>query len=111
MEEHRSNNRIKVDTPVEFRAEGSQTPVRTNLSDLSLSGCYIETMFTLPVGTKVELTVSLPRPVHLRGVVVTNTPQVGNGIKFELVEGEGEHELRAYIAAASAEDAQATSSS
>lgn len=102
MENHRSYDRIKANIPIEFTPEGSKTPVRTSLADISLSGCYIETMFTLPVGTKLQVLLTLSRPLLVHAVVVTNTPQVGNGIRFESLGPADEEELRTFIESAAA---------
>ena len=57
--------------------------MRTSTEEISASGCYIETMFTMELGTKLELVFSLPADtLILQGVIVTKYPQVGNGIEF-----------------------------
>jgi hypothetical protein len=57
--------------------------MRTTTDEISLSGCYIETMFTMDVATKLIVTLSIcGDTVHAEGVVVTKYPQVGNGIDF-----------------------------
>ena len=38
---------------VEMRRNEGAPPVFGNLSDLSLTGCYVETVSTLPVGTEI----------------------------------------------------------
>ena len=52
--EKRAHTRAKVSVPIELTPEGSQTPLRTEIADLSVRGCYIEMLFTLPVGTEVK---------------------------------------------------------
>lgn len=57
--------------------------MRTATDEISVCGCYIETMFTLEVGTKLDLILSLKdETIRLKGVVATKYPQVGNGIDF-----------------------------
>jgi PilZ domain-containing protein len=43
--DRRQHSRFNVRVPVEFFPEGSDSPIRGATSDLSLSGCYIETVF------------------------------------------------------------------
>jgi len=74
--------------------------MRGATADLSLTGCYIEIRFTFPVGTKLDMHLELGRTLHLQGTVVTNTPQVGNGIIFRDVGAEDQKELKSYIEAA-----------
>ena len=80
--ERRRYPRVKTKLPVELRCAG-KSHMRTTTDEVSLCGCYIETMFTIEIGTKVELVLSLNQgKVIAKGVVVTKTPQVGNGIDF-----------------------------
>jgi hypothetical protein len=57
--------------------------MRTETDEISLCGCYIETMFTIDVGTKLGLMLSLKdAQIHATGVAATKCPQLGNGIDF-----------------------------
>jgi PilZ domain len=89
--------RSKAHVPVELHVGGSETPIRTNTSDLSLGGCYIETMFPFPVGTELEMKVQIGGTLLVLATVVTCDPQFGNGIAFTKVLPEDFEELRAYL--------------
>ena len=53
-EEKRNHSRLKVCVPVELQpATGS--PIRGKTADLSVTGFYIEMMFTLSLGTQVDI--------------------------------------------------------
>ena len=96
--ERRRYPRIKTKLPVELRCPG-RAPIRTTTDEISLCGCYIEMMFTLDVGTKVELVLSLDQQnVSVKAVIATKTPQVGNGIDFIDVDAEDRLKLTDYIA-------------
>lgn len=57
--------------------------MREQTSDLSLGGCYVKTMATIPVGTKLGVSLWLGEDkVSINGMVVTYNPQIGNGIQF-----------------------------
>jgi len=57
--------------------------MRTATDEISISGCYIETMFTMEIGTKLDVILSIKGgKLSATGVVVTKYPQVGNGIDF-----------------------------
>ena len=57
--------------------------MRTATDEISISGCYIETMFTMEVGTRLGLALSLDNEVvRCTAVVATKYPQVGNGVDF-----------------------------
>lgn len=80
--ERRRYPRLKAKIPVEIHCANS-TPMRTATDEISLCGCYIETMFTMDVGTHMELVFSCgDQKISTNAVVATKYPQVGNGIDF-----------------------------
>ena len=95
--ERREDPRVKTHAPVEIFTEGSASPLRCATSDLSLHGCYIESMFPFPVGTELELKLQAGVTLLILATVVTCDPQVGNGIHFTKMLPEDIEELRAYI--------------
>jgi hypothetical protein len=108
--ERRDHARLKVKVPVELHLEDNDTPFRCATSDLSLHGCYIETMFPFPIGTALELKLQADGPLLMLGTVVTCDPQVGNGIQFTKMLSEDEAELRAFLDSAqkAAEEKEST---
>jgi hypothetical protein len=98
--ERRIFPRIKVKVPIELFAPGSDVPMRGATSDLSETGCYIESIFPYPIGTVFEMSLQLEETVLAVGTVVTFDPQVGNGIEFTKMLPEDLEVLRAYIEAA-----------
>jgi c-di-GMP-binding flagellar brake protein YcgR len=96
--ERRRYPRVNARIPVELLALGNTVPMRTAVGEISLCGCYIESMFTMEVGTKVELTFSLNQESSsATGIVVTKYPQVGNGIDFISMTPEHRLKLHAFI--------------
>jgi hypothetical protein len=89
--------RIKVQVPIELYTEGSTFPIRGATTDLSLTGCYIETRLPLPVGTALEIKLQLEGTLLVLAAVVTSDPQVGNGIGFNRMLPEDMDELRAFL--------------
>jgi PilZ domain len=98
--EKRDSTRVKVSVPVELFAPDSDVPHRGATSDLSETGCYIESIFPFPIGTIFEMRLQLDGTLLALGTVVTCDPQVGNGIKFTKMLPEDQEELRAYVEAA-----------
>jgi len=82
MIERRKNPRFKISVPVEIHTEGSTAPVHCATSDLSLGGCYIESMYPFPVGTCLDLRLDVSGTLLIAARVVTCDPQFGNGIQF-----------------------------
>jgi c-di-GMP-binding flagellar brake protein YcgR len=80
--ERRKHPRLKVSAPVEIHPEGSTAPLHCATSDLSLGGCYIESMYPFPAGTCIELKLEAGDTLLISAKVVTCDPQFGNGILF-----------------------------
>src|ERR1700751_2098339 len=98
--ERREHRRLKIKVPIEIYTENSPSPIRGATSDLSLTGCYIETIFPFPIGTQLEIKLQLEATLLVAGTVVTSDPQVGNGIPFTRMLTEDLEELRAFLDAA-----------
>jgi hypothetical protein len=97
--ERRKHSRAKLHIPAEFRIAGNEIASRAATSDLSLGGFYLETMFTMPVGTELEVTLHLETPVLAVAVVATCDPSFGNGIHFTKMLPEDVETLRLYLEA------------
>lgn len=81
--ERRRFQRLKRSVQTELRAQGSETPVRTETVDISMGGCYIEMALTFEVGTLLKLVLWLGhKKLSVDAKVVTRHPQFGNGIEF-----------------------------
>lgn len=96
--ERRRFSRAKVAIPIEFKPEGAAVASRAETSDLSLSGCYVEMSFTLPVGTKLDLVLWVEEDrLPTQGIVVTHHPQFGNGIEFLDISREDQGKLAHFL--------------
>lgn len=98
--DRREYARIKASVPVEIRTDSGSSPIRGATADLSLSGCYIETIFPIPIGTNLDLQLSIETIVLIAATVVTCDPQVGNGIRFIRMLPEDREALEAFLQAA-----------
>ena len=96
--ERRRYPRVKAKVPLELKYAGA-APMRTATDEVSLCDCYIETMFTMEVGSRLSLAQSLKGDViRCMGVVATKYPQVGNGIDFIDIAPDYRLKLSACIA-------------
>lgn len=96
--ERRRYPRIKAKIPVELLPVGAGVPMRTATDEISLCGCYIESIFTMDIGTKLQITFSLDETkTSAVGVIATNYPQVGNGIDFVNMSPEDRLRLHTFI--------------
>jgi hypothetical protein len=81
--ERRRHQHIRVQVSVEIRTDEDAAPLRLSTVDMSLCGCYVETMFPLDIGAKVFITLWLnEKPVRTSAVVATKYPHLGNGFDF-----------------------------
>jgi hypothetical protein len=90
--------RVRARIPIEVTCAGTP-PMRTATEEISLCGCYIETMFTMDIGTKLGLVFSLNEErIEAQGIVATKYPQVGNGIDYISMAPEDRLRLGEYLA-------------
>jgi PilZ domain len=83
VQEHRKDTRVPVRLEVEWaRGQRSRCPDVT--SDLSLGGCYVESLNPVKVGEVLNLSLSLPanKTLRFRGEVRYHQPTIGFGIEF-----------------------------
>jgi hypothetical protein len=94
----RSQQRFHCTGGVELRRHEGAPPVFGNLSDISLTGCYVETVSTLPVGAELLFMVRV-RDTVLRGraQVKTSHHAVGIGLVFLEVNKEDQEKLEFLV--------------
>ena len=95
--DRRKYARTKLRVPVEIETDAGGSPIRGATADLSLSGCYIETIFPFPIGTNLHLQLSIETTILIVATVVTCDPQVGNGIRFIRMLPEDREALKAFV--------------
>lgn len=96
--DRRGHPRFSVNVQLELHREGEETPIRTETTDLSRGGCYVQLSLTLALGTYVQGRLWIDgAPVQFHGRVVTCHPQYGNGIMFLEFEGAGEQLLGSFL--------------
>lgn len=62
---------------------GGHNPLSPRISDLSVTGAFVDAVVTVPQGTQVRLTFTLPSgPVSCLGEVAHEMPQFGMGVRF-----------------------------
>ena len=80
--EQRKDTRVPVRLEVEWGTLPSRCPDVT--SDVSLGGCYVESLNSVKVGQVLNLSLSLPsqKTLRFRGEVRYTQPTIGFGVKF-----------------------------
>ena len=80
--ERRHRRRFEACLPVEVRSADA-APVRAEISDISLNGCYVNTLFPVPLDSIVSIVFWLgDDKMVARGKVRTSVLGVGCGIEF-----------------------------
>lgn len=72
-----------------------------HVSDLSPGGLFLEKGLTLPIGSRMQLELTLPtaRSIRAEGVVVTNVQNKtsGNGIRFDKISDADRKAIDDYV--------------
>lgn len=91
--ERRSHARLPV--PFEVRLENESASQRARISDISLGGCYVETLAQVSENESVALSVLLPTNdwLALRGEVKMVHPGMGFGLQFTKLPEESAKKL------------------
>jgi len=94
----RSQERFRCTGGVELRRNETAPPVFGNLSDISVTGCYVETVSSLPVGTELLFMIRV-RDTLIRGraQVKTSHHAVGVGLVFNHLAKEDQQKLEFLI--------------
>jgi len=96
-EERRQQRRFEAFLPVELRCKQA-VPVRAETSDVSLSGCYVNTLFPSPIDTVVTLVIWLQdQRLAIKGRVRTSVLGVGCGVEFVDLSEADRKQLAEYI--------------
>jgi hypothetical protein len=67
----------------ELTDEGSTTRLKVRVSDLSLTGCYLDMLNPLPVGTNIVLRITDSfGDFEAKAKVVYSVPALGAGVAF-----------------------------
>src|ERR1700761_9523189 len=94
----RNQERFHCPGGVELRRNESAPPVFGNLSDISITGCYVETVSALPVGTEILFMLRV-RDIVVRGraEVKASHHAVGVGLIFQHLSNEDQQKLEFLV--------------
>jgi hypothetical protein len=86
--DRRQSRRGTLYTEVQY--EGAGIRAETRISDINLSGVFIDALSPLPVGAVLNLSFALPggQRVVTEGVVVHSQPRIGMGVAFTSLKPE-----------------------
>lgn len=92
--------RHKISLLITLRVDCSPVPLRVTATDLSASGCYVETLAPLGIGTSLitDLFIGTEK-IATRTLVRTSDPRVGMGIEFIGLKPEEQLRFQGYLRA------------
>ena len=90
--------RHKITILIALYDERTSVPIRVTATDISGSGCYVETLSPFPIGTGLGAELWLgPEKVMTRALVRTSDPRVGMGIEFVGLKTQDQRRFQAYL--------------
>jgi hypothetical protein len=91
----------RVSVSFEITLESSSGKRSARISDLSMAGCFIDTILDAAEGEQMNFDVKLPtgEPVQLSGKVTYAMPRIGFGIHFDELSEEKKQLLKQIILA------------
>jgi hypothetical protein len=100
QQSRRKWERHKISVVIAVQDERASTLRRLTATDISASGCYVETHVPFSIGTslKVELWIATEK-VTTRSFVRTSDPGLGMGIEFMGLKPEDQQRFQEYLKA------------
>lgn len=87
--ERRVVERIRCNGTGQIMQQGVAYPIWAKICDVSLGGCYLELIFTLPKHTPIDLRMTInERTFSAKGKVATSHPGIGIGVRFISMDEE-----------------------
>lgn len=102
MQDKRTDQRIAFIAAVEVTEIATGTRLSARTSDLSRSGCYIDTLNPTPSKTVVRLRISYKgEELEIPGRIVYVSPGLGMGVRFdEELSAPQQHVLTRWLSGA-----------
>lgn len=98
MDERRQNIRLAL--PIDASWHGSSGAGMCRIADISVGGCFIQSLATPAPGESTEVTMQLGQqdPLTLRGTVVYVERGMGFALSFQQVSPEAAERIQKLIA-------------
>jgi PilZ domain-containing protein len=92
--------RHKMLLVITLHHQWSATPMRVTATDISASGCYVETISPFPIGTSLMVDLCFAgETIGIRTFVRSCDPGVGMGLEFIGLKPEDQQRFQAYLTA------------
>jgi hypothetical protein len=92
---------MRVPLLVEVAWEGAAGKYEARTSDISLGGCFIDTIGQMAIGETISFKLCLPASegIELQGEVMYELPRAGFGVRFASLSDDQRDRLEAIIKA------------
>jgi hypothetical protein len=95
--DRRRRPRFEAALPVEVKS-AQATPIRAEITDISLNGCYVNTLFPVPLDSNVTIVFWLgDDKLVVKGKTCTSVLGLGCGIKFADLSAAAGQRLTEYL--------------
>jgi hypothetical protein len=96
-DERRSDKRVSLNLSTKWRGVTGQHEGR--IEDLSVHGCFVNTVGAVDVGEIVSLLIKLPSDqwLSLRGKVMSSQQMVGFGLSFSILDEKEQQALAELV--------------
>jgi hypothetical protein len=92
--------RHKISVVIVLHDDRTNMPMRLTATDISASGCYVETMMPRPIGTGLNADLWIgEEKITTRVLVRTSDPGLGMGIEFVGLKAEHQQRFQDYLKA------------
>lgn len=97
--EHERREEPRVPVSLEVNWEGASGRHTARISDISLGGCYLDTIGSAAPGEVISLNIRMPDggTLCLRGEVTYHLPNLGFSVCFTFLTDEEQHRLTQLI--------------
>jgi hypothetical protein len=95
MKEKRTEARFEVSLAARWQGSAANS----RISDLSLGGCYMDTIVSVTVGEALSLQILMPDSswFELQGVVAYHSPRMGFGVRFVNLDEKQRRQIRSLL--------------
>ncbi len=97
-EERRESSRVPLVLAAEMVELPNGSPVLARTSDVSVTGCYIDTINALSLGARLRLRLTNHGEIlEVNCRVVYVSPRLGMGLRFQEMSNEQRERLRSWL--------------
>ena len=104
--DHERRKHRRVSRPFEGSWRGASGANMCRISDVSLGGCFVQTLSPATPGEETQITITFGKDLSMTfaGKVIYAEPSMGFAVKFNELNEEGSEEVRRLLEALGTRD-------